>query len=115
MRAGVVRLAQLHPASSDEAADRDLLARLRDIDRRLEANATQLVRLQRRLKESSGRSATRTFRRFRSLVSPLEDDGVRAAADVGTLRLRVCATDLSGGAPLAPLVGKSVVLPSRPS
>jgi hypothetical protein len=106
MRAGVVRLAHLHPASSDAPAYRDLLARLRDIDARLDVDEAQLLRLQRRLRESSGRSAIRTFRRFRALVSPLEDDGVHATADARTLGLGVCATDLSGGAPLAPLMGE---------
>jgi len=105
MRAGVVRLEHLHPASSGESAYRDLLARLRDIDKRLAVNEKPLLRLQRRLKGSSGRSATRTIRRFRALVEPIEADGVRAAADARSLGLGVCATDLSGGAPLAPSVG----------
>lgn len=105
MRAGVVRLAHLRPPTGDEAVYRDLLARLRDIDARLHVNEVELLGLQRRLKESSGRSATRTIRRFRALVSPLEGDGVRAAADARTLGLGVCATGLSGGAPLTPSAG----------
>jgi hypothetical protein len=106
MQAGVERLARLHPLPSDEAAYRDLLAKLRDINARLGANEATLLRLQRRLKESSGRSATRTIRRFRALVSPVESDGLSAAADARALGLGVCATDLSGGAPLPPSGGR---------
>jgi hypothetical protein len=100
MQAGVERLARLHPLPSDEPAYGDLLAKLRDINARLDANEATLLRLQHRLKESSGRSATRTIRRFRALVSPVESDGLRAAADARALGLGACATDLSGGAPL---------------
>lgn len=106
MQAGVQRLARLHPVPSDEPAYRDLLAKLRDINARLDVNEATLLRLQRRLKGSSGRSATRTIRRFQALVSPVESDGLRAAADAQALGLGVCATDLSGGAPLPPSVGR---------
>jgi hypothetical protein len=106
MRAGVGRLARLRTPANDEAAYHDLLAKLRDIDVRLHENEAGLLRLQRRLQNSSGRSATGTLERFRVLVSPIEGDGVRAAADARAVGLEVCATDLSGGAPLAPSLGK---------
>ena len=102
MRAGVERLAHLRPPPSDEPGYRDLLAKLREINARLAANQAELLRLQRKLKESGGRSATRTIERFRALVGAIERDGLRAAADARPLGLGVCATDLSGGAPLAP-------------
>ena len=105
MRAGVVRLAHLHPPPGEEPAYRALLANLRDIDVRLAANRAELLRLQRKLKESAGRPAARTIERFRAVVGPIERDGLRAAADARTLGLGVCATDLSGGAPLAPSLG----------
>jgi hypothetical protein len=105
MRAGVERLARLQPGSTDEPAYRDLLARLRDIDARLDGNRAKLLRLERRLRVSSGRSATRTIKRFRALVLPLAGDGLRAAADARALGLGACATDLSGGAPLGPSPG----------
>ena len=101
MRAVVMQLAPLHPPPSDEPAYRDLLTRLRDIDARLRANEAELLRLQAKLKESG----TRTIKRFGALVGPIEKDGLRAAADARTLGLGVCATDLSGGAPLAPSLG----------
>jgi hypothetical protein len=100
MRAGVERLARLHGPPGVEPVYRDLLAKLRDIDARLAANEAELLSLQRKLKESGGRPAARTIKAFRALVEPIERDGVRAAADARTLRLGVCATDLSGGAPL---------------
>lgn len=111
MRAGVERLARLHPPSSGAPAYRDLLANLRDINRRLDVNEAELLRLQRRLRESLGPSTTRTIKRLRGLVSPVEGDGLRAAADARALGLGVCTTDLSGGAPLAPSVGE----PGRPA
>jgi hypothetical protein len=97
MRAGVAQLARLRPGPNDEPAFRDLLAKLRNINALLGANEAELVRLQRQLKKSP---ATRTIRRFRVLVARIERDGLRAAADARTLGLGVCATDLSGGAPL---------------
>ena len=57
MRAGVNRLARLHPLASDEPAYRDLLAKLRDINARLDRNKAALLGLLRRLKGSSGPSA----------------------------------------------------------
>jgi hypothetical protein len=100
MRAGVKRLSHLHPPPNGEAAYRDLLAKLRDINALLGLNEAKLIRLQRELKESAGRPATRTIKRFRALIEPIETDGLRAAADARALGLGVCATDLSGGAPL---------------
>jgi len=108
MRAGVEQLARLRPPSSGEPADRDLLAKLRDIDARLSVDEAELLRLQHRLKQSFGPSATRTIKRLRALVSPVESDGLRAAADARALGLGVCATDLSGGAPLPSAVGSPI-------
>jgi hypothetical protein len=105
MRAGVTQLARLQPERNDETAYRDLLARLRDINARLGANEAQLLSLQRKLRASGGRAATRTIRRFAAVAGGIEKNGLRAAADARSLGLGVCATDLSGGAPLAPPLG----------
>lgn len=105
MSAAVRRLARLQPPPGEDGEYRDLLAKLRDIDERLAEHAGELLTLQRRLKHSSGRSAVRTIRRFRALVSPVANDGLRAAADARELSLGACATDLSGGAPLGPPLG----------
>jgi hypothetical protein len=105
MRAGVRRLARVQPPQADRPAYRDLLAKLRNINARLDGNRATLLRLERRLRVSSGRSAAQTIKRFRALVLPLASDGLRAAADARALGLGVCATDLSGGAPFAPSPG----------
>jgi hypothetical protein len=105
MRAGAERFAHLHPLPREAPAYRDLLAKMRDIDSLLGANEAELLRVQRRLKQLSGRRAMRTIKRFRALVSPIASDGLAAAADARALGLRTCATDLSGGAPLAPSFG----------
>jgi hypothetical protein len=104
MRAGVKRLARLHPPAGKEHTYRDLLAKLRDINGRLAVNEARLLRLQRGLKRSSGHPA-RTIEQFRALIEAMGRDGLRAAADSRTLGVGVCATDLSGGAPLAPPLG----------